>query len=272
MKQKTKAHSHAPAVSPKLAFTLIELLVVIAIVAILASMLLPALAKAKQKAHAIKCENHLRQLQIAWQMYNDENSNVIPPNNGANDQTKCWIRGWLSYADNNLDNTNLSYMRQGLLWPYDNALGAYLCPADASTAKIRGRSYPRVRSLSMNGWMHVEPQNNWPNGGNTSYRIFKKSFDIPAPDGTWVFLDEREDSIDDSYFGVDMLADRFANVPASYHNGACGFSFADGHAEIHKWIDPRTKPPIRRPMTVGLIEAPGSRDIRWLQERTTAKR
>jgi len=256
---------------PRAAFTLIELLVVIAIIAILGAMLLPALAKAKIKAQGIKCENNLRQLQLSWHMYADDNDGVLPPNNNILDQSKCWIRGWLSYDVDNTDNTNLIYIRQGLLFPYDNAVGAYLCPADHSTAKIGGKIYPRVRSLSMNGWMNVEPKNLWPNSANSSYSIFKKNSDFPSPAGIWVFLDEREDSIDDCYFAVDMLQDEFANVPASYHNGACGFSFADGHAEIHKWLDARTKPPIRPPNYV-VINAPGSVDVHWLQERTTVKR
>jgi prepilin-type N-terminal cleavage/methylation domain-containing protein/prepilin-type processing-associated H-X9-DG protein len=227
---------------PRAAFTLIELLVVIAIIAILGAMLLPALAKAKIKAQGIKCENNLRQLQLSWHMYADDNDGVLPPNNNILDQSKCWIRGWLSYDVDNTDNTNLIYIRQGLLFPYDKAFGAYLCPADQSTAKIGGKIYPRVRSLSMNGWMNVELKNLWPNSANSSYSIFKKNSDFPSPAGIWVFLD-----------------------------GACGFSFADGHAEIHKWLDARTKPPIRPPNYV-VINAPGSVDVHWLQERTTVKR
>jgi prepilin-type processing-associated H-X9-DG protein len=178
----------------------------------------------------------------------------------------------LSYAANNADNTNVLHIRNGLLWTYDNSEAAYLCPADRSQAKFGSKSYRRVRTLSMNGWMNVEKQNLWPNANDSQWTIFTKSSTIPTPSGIWVFLDEREDSIDDCYLGVEMNKDQFGNMPASYHNGACGFAFADGHSEIHRWLDKRTMPPIKAPNYVGNVSAPGSVDVRWLQERTTVRK
>ncbi|MHB8521564.1 MAG: prepilin-type N-terminal cleavage/methylation domain-containing protein [Limisphaerales bacterium] len=260
--------------SPKLSnpgFTLIELLVVIAIIAILAALLLPALSQAKARAQAVQCLNNLGQLQLSWQMYASDNAEKIPPNNGVTrNAATTWIDGWLSYDSGNTDNTNVLFLQKGHLWNYNKALGIYHCPADKSTATMGGKIYPRVRSVSMNGWINTLI--GWPDGADTPWRIFKTANDIPAPARLFVIHDEREDSLDDSYFGVEMERSAMGNWPGSNHRGSGNFSFADGHVEGHKWRDARTRPPVRPGRYVwdqNLSSQPNNPDIRWLQERTT---
>jgi prepilin-type N-terminal cleavage/methylation domain-containing protein/prepilin-type processing-associated H-X9-DG protein len=267
------------------AFTLIELLVVIAIIAILAAMLLPALAKAKQKAQQIKCMNNTKQLTLAWIMYADDNRDRLAGNIGGPtasrdpaNLTKTWALGWLSMTDA-ADGGRADYLLNAQLGNYTKNAAVYKCPGDRSqyVSSVRGvtDTGPRVRSYSMNGYLG-DPALGTQTVG---YRRFQKTVDLnnPGPSSTWVFIDERADTLNDGFFYVDMggmfnaAATLIGDFPASYHAGGGGLSFADGHSEIHRWIDPRTTPPINPAgMSYGQL-SPNNKDMAWLMPRSTAK-
>ncbi len=240
------------------AFTLIELLVVIAIIAILAAMLLPTLAKSKQQAQGALCISNLRQLTLAWAMYNGDNKEnfVVNGNNGdspggtANAPTPGvnlqWCPNDMSQgADVPGEQISLGWLKAGLLYPYVGSPGPYRCPADTSTYKA-GTVYPigpagtnRTRSMSMNAWINPSPNAYAAYQSGTGYRVYRKTSDlsVPGPSGLWLLLDENPYSINDGYL-LDIPSDSgWVDCPAAYHNGACGIGFCDGHAQIKKWTD-----------------------------------
>lgn len=257
-------------------FTLIELLVVIAIIAILAGLLMPVLGKAKLKAGRVGCVNNLRQLTFAWMMFADDNEGRLPPNMSTtgNMADEAWVRGVLSWAPGNTDNTNVLYLtdpRYALLAPYSGGQpGIYKCPGDRVPCDLG----PRVRSYSMNNMMNGKGQAAYLNQRpNKKYQIYRKYTDItrPPPVNTWVLIDEHADSINDGFFWVNMFETVvWEDIPASYHGASGALSFADGHAEIKLWHDPsiRDRPVTQTTYAQGTARA--GQDLLWLQERTTA--
>lgn len=262
-------------------FTLIELLVVISIIGILAAMLLPVLTKAKEKARGVSCMSNTRQLTQGWIIYSTDSKDLLMPNPG-------WVGGSMSWG-NVADNIDTQLMLSGAMGYYVKSIGTYKCPSDRFEA-VNG---PRVRSVAMNGALGggsgPDVRGNYPNGriyfgrnGTGSAAVRLTDLIRPGPSQTFVILDEQGDSINDGQFmhdpGAPPSAQSWRDLPASYHNRAGSFSYADGHSEIHKWtergqINPRTVYPVQH-MNYSGNSAPwkttsmrASEDFEWVTDR-----
>jgi prepilin-type N-terminal cleavage/methylation domain-containing protein len=256
------------------AFTLIELLVVIAIIAILSAILLPALSRAKVQAQSIPCLNNTRQLTLAWQMYANDFESQLPYNlgmAGSSFRTPLnWVNNVMTWGLDP-DNTNTATLTGASLGSFvSQATAIYRCPSDhaVSAAQSAAGWDGRIRSYSMNAMVGNagDFSTNGFNINNPDYVQFFKITQIPQPSEIFVFLDEHPDSINDGYFLERDYYPEWHDLPATYHNSATAFSYADGHSSLHRWTQPTTtRPPL--PDTANLpipVPATGKGDLEWV--------
>lgn len=268
----------------KQAFTLIELLVVTAVIGILAGLLLPAVNHATAIGKGATCVSNLRQITLGWLMYADDHQGALCPNGTAPKQG--WVEGVLDF-NGSTDNTNRNYIASAeyaKLSPYIDSAAVYRCPSDKSMVHIGRQTFPRVRSIAMNEAVgtYAEAPSLSP---DTRWRIYRKQQDItgPEPSSLWVLTEQHPDSIDDGRFAVDCGhqgdSARLIDFPANFHNHASALAFADGHAELHRWVVDETLQPnkycgcLAHYAVRGVFtSSPNSPDVAWLQARTSAKK
>jgi prepilin-type N-terminal cleavage/methylation domain-containing protein/prepilin-type processing-associated H-X9-DG protein len=280
------------------AFTLVELLVVIAVIAILAALLLPALSKAKEKGKLAVCTNNERQLSIAWQLYAGDNDERLVRNGTGEvySPDRGWLPSWVSGAFvSSVDCTNAELLvnpRYALFANYIRAVDVYKCPASRQVSRssdAKPLEIPISRNYELNCWLAPEG-NGLPMPPGSVYDDltaqlstigrcvqFRKMSQVVSPGASllFTFIDAQPDSICAPMYQAHMTgigSEVIGNYPAAHHNRRAVISFADGHTDIHRWVDPRTVAAASRNFHSHNDSSPNNLDVIWLEEHTTAKR
>lgn len=281
MTTESRYHSNDERVRSERAFSRIDLITTIAVVAVLATLSLHSLAGNRSVAEVQLCLGNLRQLTRAWTLFAEDNSGKLPGNldggeaqNPAN-TNRSWVTGWLDFSSRT-DNTNTAILMNGQIGRYLSSVSVFKCPSDSSLS--RGRTgEARVRSVAMNSYLG---ERSGPfTAGYKQFRTIQSIVD-PRPAECLVFIDEREDSINDPWFPIDMgsfdplrpQAHRIIDYPADWHDGSGALSFVDGHVETWRWLDPRTRPTHRMGQLLALgISSPNNPDVTRIQHATSRK-
>jgi len=272
----------------RVAFSLLELLVIITVLGLCLCVFVAGMAKTGLSSEGFQCLNNNRQLCNAWRMYADDNRDVILYSSDDGTGTSnplnqyAWTESHLDFNPANRGNWDTNYdITTHLLWPFTGRnAGIYRCPSDPTHINVAGVPLPRVRGISMNVFLggFDGTSGGWPQFN--AFRLFLKTTDLtaPGPSRTFVFTDERSDLINWGNYMTDMAG--YPNqptlyllndIPGMFHNGGGSFSFADGSAEIHRWLDPRTTPPFTFNVpVVSTLAAPNDPDVAWLQRHSTS--
>lgn len=278
------------------AFTRADVLVLVGMLGLLGTLLFAGVGMSRSRADTAVCLASLGELTRAWWMYAQDQSEQLPYNTGVQETAaelqgltfRNWVNNVMSWGASaslfDASNTNVDWALRGGIGPYlDGRVQAYQCPADRylSPAQRHAGWTQRLRSRSMNcflgRWSPVSANDSTAQGRNTfqaEYRQYLRLTDLSQPARTFVFLDEHPDSINDGYFMNTVTASNWGDIPASYHEGAGAFGFADGHAQMHLWRSSKaTRYPVgyRYPNTRA-FDAAGRTDFTWYLEHASFER
>lgn len=232
----------------------------IGIISILLGLILAPIHRAQLRAAGAVCGNNLKQLQLAWQMYADDNRGRVPENRSHLDG-ELWRSTATSWCGPSsvLDDRDAENLKRGLPFRYQSNPKIYVCPTDDSV--VTGTDLSRSRSYAMNSTFAGNSKNDNPEARfRTILSLNDQAYEWSR---LFVFIDEHEDLIDDGHFLVWPHPDPFwPNVPADRHARAGVLTFADGHVENRLWRVAKRPRALVQPATGKQWE-----DLQWLQDR-----